>query len=410
MPKRARELSAYQIRRLTRPGLHAVGGVDGLYLNVKEGGGRSWSLRLMVGDRRREFGLGGYPTVTLEGARERAREMREQVWRGVDPVAAKRASRDALKAAEAKRMTFDAAATAFLAQKSREFRNAKHTTQWRTTLAMYASPVLGALPVDEIQLAHVVSVLEPIWQTKTESASRLRGRIEAVLGWATVSGYRTGDNPARWKGNLEHVLARPSKVRRRNHYRALHWSDVPAFAKALRARDGIAARALEFALLTAARSGEVRLATWSEMDLDAKLWTIPASRMKAGKAHRVPLSAPAVALLRALPRHGRYVFVAPKGGALSDMSISAVMRRMEVNAVPHGLRSSFKDWCRSSTAYPDEVTELALAHVSTDATRAAYARDELLPQRERLMRDWGRYCTSTPRKSASVTPIRGRHG
>jgi len=265
------------------------------------------------------------------------------------------------------------------------------------------------LPVADVTLPHIVKVLEPIWTMKTETASRLRGRIESVLAWATVSGYRSGDNPARWKHNLDHVLPRPSKIKTVTHHAALPWQEIGAFVADLRKRDGIAARALEFAILTASRSGEVRLAEWREIDFKTKVWTVPVTRMKAGKQHKVPLSDPAIKLLEKLPRMtgSDYIFTAPNGGAYSDMALSEVLRRMKVNAVPHGFRSSFKDWARSSTAYPDEVSELALAHVSSDATRAAYARDELLPKRVQLMRDWARYCATIPRKG-KVVPIRRR--
>ena len=254
----------------------------------------------------------------------------------------------------------------------------------------------------------MVAVLSPIWQTKTETATRVRQRIEAVLAWATVNGYREGPNPAAWEGNLQHALPKAAKVRRVQHHAALPWADVGEFMAALRQRDGTAARCLEFAILTAARSGEARLATWDEIDLKANIWTVPAGRMKAGKLHKVPLSDPAIALLRSLPRHAgnEYVFAAPRGGPLSDMSLSAVVRRMDVAAVPHGFRSTFKDWCRSSTAFADEVSELALAHVNSDATRAAYARDELLPQRKQLMQAWAKHCATIATK-ANVISIRG---
>ncbi len=410
MPRKARELSAIEVKRFSKAeGFHAVGGVDGLYLKVKDTGARSWILRAKVGDRRKDFGLGGHPDVTLEDARQRAREARELIRQGIDPLNAKRAAKDALRAAAARRMTFDEAATACHKSKSREFRNRKHAAQWKSTLDTYASPIIGSLPVEQVDLGHVVKVLEPIWETKVETASRLRGRIEAVLSWATVSGYRKGDNPARWHGNLSHVLAKPTKVRKVKHHAAMPWHELGKFMADLRTREGAAARALDFAILTAARSGEVRLARWDEIDLRAKLWTVPGERMKAAKSHRVPLSEPAIKLLKALPRFeggSNYVFAAARGGPLSDMAISAVTRRMGVNAVPHGFRSTFKDWCRSSTAYPDEVSELALAHVSSDATRAAYARDELLPKRALLMRDWAKFCGTIPKK-ASITQIRG---
>lgn len=406
MPKKAPELTAYQVRRLKRAGKHAVGGVAGLLLYVKPGGSRSWVLRIQVGDRRPDIGLGGFPDVTLEQARQRAREIRDQVYQGIDPLEARKAARDSLRASEAKRLTFDEAAKQCHKAKAHEFRSARHAQNWISSLTMYATPKIGSLPVDQVGLPHVVKVLEPIWTTKTETARRVRQRIESVLSWAKVSGYRSGENPAAWKDNLEHVLARPSKVRRVNHFPALPWQEIGAFMADLRQREGMGARALEFAILTAARSGEVRLATWDEIDLQAKLWTIPAQRMKGGRPHRVPLSDPAVRLLNALPRFegSPYVFTATRGGPLSDMSVSAVCRRMEVNAVPHGFRSTFKDWARNATSYADEVSELALAHVSSDTTRAAYARDELLAKRTRLMRDWAKFCGAA-RTKGSVTPI-----
>lgn len=405
MPKKATELTAVHVRRLTRPGLHAVGGVAGLHLQVNDTGARSWILRITLGDERPDFGLGGFPGVSLEQARQRARELREQVARGIDPRAARRAAANALKAAQARALTFDQAADQCHKTKASEFRSAKHSDDWINSLRRYASPVIGSLPVAEVEMPHVVTLLNPIWTTKTETATRVRQRIESVLAWASVSGYRSGDNPARWRGHLEHALAKPSKVRKVKHHAALPWQKVGAFIADLRGRDGMGARALEFAILTAARSREVRLATWDEIDLATKLWIVPADRMKAGKIHRVPLADPAINLLKALPRldGSPYVFTAARGGALSDMSLSAVTRRMGVDAVPHGFRSSFKDWCRSSTSYPDEVSELVLAHVNSDATRAAYARDELLPKRARLMRNWAKFCGTTIPKGDVVS-------
>ncbi len=389
MPKKAKELSATEVRRLTRPGLNAVGGVAGL-------GARSWILRVKVGDKRKDIGLGGFPDVTLAQARDSARAAREQIRQGIDPVEKRRAAKAALLASQTKNLTFDQAAVKCLAAKRHEFRNGKHYRQWESTLRAYASPTIGTLAIDQIKLPHIVSILEPIWTTKSETASRLRGRIERVLDWATVSGYREGENPARWKGTLDAILPRLSRVRKVQHHRALPWQELPNFMVDLRKREGLGARALEFLILTAARSGEVRFATWEEVDLEARLWVLPAERMKANKVHKVPLTDEALALLKALPRfvESPYLFPAARGGPLSDMSISAVTKRMGVDAVPHGFRSSFKDWARSATAYSDEVSELALAHVNSDATRAAYARDELLPQRTQLMQEWSEYCRS----------------
>ncbi len=407
MPKKAKELSAVQVKRLTKPGFYSVGGVSGLSLQVKETGARSWILRAKIGAKRRDVGLGGFSDVTLADARDSAREAREQIRQGIDPVEARKAARATLMAAQAKELTFEQAAILCHKSKAPAFRNIKHGSDWINSVKRYALPIIGKLPVADVELPHVIKILEPIWTTKTETATRVRQRIESVLAWATVSGYRTGDNPARWKGNLEYALAKPSKVRKVKHHAALPWQEIGGFMVELRKREGMAAKALEFLILTAARSGEVRLATWDEIDLDAKIWTVPADRMKAERAHRAPLSTPAIALLKALPHFegSPHVFSAPRGGALSDMTISAVCRRMKVNAVPHGFRSSFKDWARSSTSYADEVSELALAHISSDATRAAYARDELLPKRIRLMRDWAKFCETVPSK-ADVVPIR----
>lgn len=411
MPRKAKILSALQVKRLTCPGLHAVGEVAGLQLQVKNTGARSWILRVQIGSRRRDIGLGGYPDVTVAAARERAREARDQIRRGVDPIEQRKATRDALIVEQGRQLTFAEAAVQCHTTKTPEFRNRKHGADWINSLTRYAIPVIGQLPIAEVELGHIVKVLEPIWTSKTETATRVRQRIESVLAWATVSGYRKGDNPARWKGNLEHALPKPSKVRKRKHFAALPWQEIGSFMADLRQREGVASRALEFLILTATRSGEVRLATWDEIDFDSNIWTVPAERMKAGKAHRIPLSVPALKILQSLPRFSgsQFVFTSPRGGSLSDMSVSAVCRRMKVNAVPHGFRSSFKDWCRSSTAYPDEVSELALAHVSSDATRTAYARDELLPKRKRLMDDWAKYCEA-PKRRGEVLPIFNESG
>jgi integrase len=409
MPKKAKELSPIEVRRLEKPGLHAVGGVAGLLLQVTPTGARSWILRVTVGARRRDLGLGGFPDVPLADARDKARAMRELIAQGIDPVQQKAAARAALMAAEAKVITFDECARRFMASKTKEFANPKHAAQWKTTLETYASPIIGKLPVDRIELAHVVQVLEPIWSSKTETASRVRGRVESVLSWATVSGFRAGENPARWKGGLDIVLPKPTKISKVKHHAALPWQEVPAFMPELRKVGGMGARALEFVILTAARSGEARGATWGEIDLEAKLWTVPPERMKAKKPHRVPLNDDAMRLLAALPRldGSDFVFTSARGGMLSDMTLSAALKRMGVDAVPHGFRSSFKDWARTSTRFPDEVSELALAHVSTDATRAAYARDELLPQRTKLMDAWGQYI-NTPATNGKLLFLKGK--
>lgn len=408
MPKKAKELKPIQIKRLMKPGFFAVGGVAGLHLQVKNSNARSWILRVKIGDKRRDVGLGGYPDVGLAEARDRAREAREQIRQGIDPIDARKAIRAALLAGQLKQMTFAEAARLCHEKKTPEFSSRKHQADWINSINRYAVPVIGNMRVADVELSHVVKILEPIWTMKTETATRVRQRIESVLAWATVSGYRTGDNPARWRGGLQYALPSPAKIRKITHFAALPWEGMGTFMAALREREGMSARALEFAILTAARSGEVRLAVWDEIDLDSKIWAVPANRMKTRREHRVPLSMPVIQLLKSLPRFvdSPYIFAAARGGPLSDMSLSAVCRRMKVNAVPHGIaRSSFKDWARNSSAYPDEISELCLAHVSSNATRAAYARDELLPKRARLMEKWAKHCGTVPSK-ADVVPIR----
>ena len=412
MPKITRELSPIEVKRIVEPGRHPVGGVAGLMLRVRENSGaRSWILRVTIGSRRRDIGLGSYPEVSLADARRVARDLREQIRLGIDPIAERNAVRDALKAAQARELTFEQAARKCHAARETEFRNAKHRKDWISALERHAFPVIGERQVAEIELPDMLKVLEPIWTTKTETATRVRQRVEAVLTWATVSGYRSGENPARWDGNLREVLPNPSKIKKVRHHRAVPWQKVPEFVQKLREREGTAARALEFAILTAARSSEVRFAMWSEIDLQARIWTVPGDRIKAGKAHTVPLSGRAVEILESIERRpdSPFVFPAIRGGAMSDVALLGVMRRMNTDATPHGFRSSFKDWARNRTAYPDEVSELALAHVNSDATRAAYARDELLPQRQRMMAEWAKFC-DTVEPAGEVTSIRGDNG
>ena len=417
MPRRARELGPLDIKRMTRGGgdkteAFAVGGVTGLYLQVLPSGAASWLLRVKVGDRRREIGLGAYPDVLLAQARDRAREARDEIRSGIDPIEKRKAAKASLSSAQRRGLTFTQAMDRYLAAKLDAFSNDKHRAQWRSTLETYAKPALGPMLVSDIAVQDVLGVLSPIWADRTETASRLRGRIEAVLSWATVSGHRTGDNPARWAGNLKELLPAPSKVAATGNQPALALADVPAWFAALRKRDGNGARALEFAALTAARSGEVRGAAWPEIDLKAALWIIPAARMKMDREHRVPLSADAVRLLKALPRHAGndLVFPAPRGGQLSDMTLSAAMRQLheaEVAAgrpgfvdrvskrpaVPHGLRSTFRDWVAERTSYPGEMAEVALAHRISNAVEAAYRRGDMIEKRRGMMTAWAEFLT-----------------
>lgn len=396
MPKKAIEIGPLAVKRLIRPGLHAVGGVAGLLLQVKESGARSWILRAVVGNGRRHIGLGGYPDVTLAKAREVARDMRAKIRTGIDPIEERRATRRAQLAQQRRGLTFAEAAERWHRSRLSEYRNAKHAAQILSTLTTYAGPILGQVDVAEIELHDVLAVLEPIWTTKTETAVRLRGRLESVLSWATVTGYRSGENPARWRGNLDALLPKPGRVANVEHHPALPIDAVPPFVVRLREMDGIGARAVEFLLLTATRSGEVRGATWAEVDVEAGVWTIPASRMKARREHRVPLAEGALRLLREMPRFegSDYVFPASRGGPLSDMTLSAVLRRMNVNAVPHGLRSTFRDWAAERTDYPHEVVEMALAHAISNQVERACRRGDLFEKRKALMDDWAALCLS----------------
>jgi integrase len=406
MPKKARELAALEVSRLKEPGRYPVGGVAGLCLKVAPSGARSWVLRIVIGGKRRDAGLGGFPDVPLALARDKARIARDEVERGVDPIAQRAAAYSAMMAARGAEITFAQASEKFIEAKAHEWVNAKHAAQWLSTLSTYAFPIVGKLQVRDVTLAHVVKILEPIWTTKTETATRLRGRIENVLDWATVRGYRQGDNPARWKGHLDKILPKPSKVSKVEHHSAVPVEQIGTFIAALRQQNGIAARALEFVALTAARSGEVRGALWSEIDLHNEVWIIPGNRMKAGREHRIPLSSSALSVLASLPRYSDndIVFVAPRGGILSDMSLTAVMRRMDVDAVPHGFRSSFRDWAAERTNYPREVAEMALAHAIQSKVEAAYRRGDLFEKRSRMMRDWADFCNTTVH-SSEVVPI-----
>jgi integrase len=396
MPKRAKELTALQVRRLVRPGLYAVGGVVGLHLQVRSASARSWILNVTADQQRRMFGLGSYPTVLLDAARDKARSFRTMIENGTDPVHERRRVRAALLAAKAKILTFDEAAKAVITVKRQEFRNAKHTAQWEMTLSTYVSPIIGALSVADIETAHIMKVLEPIWATKTETATRIRQRIEKVFDWCQARGYRTAENPARWDGHLKELLPQPAKIRRVKHFAAVPYHALPAFFSRLQHHKGISARALQFAILTAGRSGEVRGARWSEFDLTDKVWTIPAERMKAKKEHRVPLSDAAIVLLAGLPSFNGtgLVFCTHRGGALTDTAMLMIMRRMQVDAVPHGFRASFKTWSSECTAFHRDVIEASLAHSLDSKVEEAYQRGDMLMKRRALLRDWAVYCRS----------------
>lgn len=434
MPKKAKELTALAVSKIKVDGRHAVGGAEGLHLQVL-GDARSWILRAAVGTRvnkqgqsvahRRDIGLGSYPDVTLAEAREKAREYRKQVSMGVDPVAVRKAAR-AKTLVEAEGLkTFEQCAPLYIAANRVGWKNAKHVQQWENTLATYIYPILGKVPVADINTGMVLNALlqevevrdkkVPFWYAKAETASRVRGRVEVILDWAAFRGFRKGENPARWKGHLEHELPSRNKVQKVKNQPALPYTQLGSFLAELRKREGVSARALEFVILTATRSSEVFGVTWDEIDLQAKLWTIPKERMKAEREHRVPLSDEALSLLKELPRFvgNRLVFVAPGGGMLSDMSLTSLIRRMNVSELEagrqgfmdpkqsrvvttHGFRSTFRDWAGETTSYPREVCEHALAHKLADETEAAYQRGDLLVKRTALMADWAQYGRTVP--------------
>ncbi|MEW6076675.1 MAG: integrase arm-type DNA-binding domain-containing protein [Thermodesulfobacteriota bacterium] len=389
MPKSIKQISALRVKQISKAGTHAAGGVPGLLLQVKPSGAKSWVLRVMVGDRRRCIGLGGYPAVTLSQAIERARAARDQIHQGIDPIQAKKARQRALRASG---MTFREAAEACFEKKRSEFRNEKHAGDWLSSVANYAYPVIGDMSVEEIALEHVLSILRPIWEEKTETATRLRQRIENIIDWAIISGHRSTDNCARWKGYLEALLPKPTKIKRVRHMPALPYSEINGFIEKLRVRPGISARCLEFVILTACRSGEARGAKWSE--IDGNVWTIPAERTKTKKEHVIPLSKQAMKLLKSTPRFPECDFIFPnsKNKPLSDMALLEVCRGMKVDAVPHGFRSTFRDWSAEQTNYAREVCEQSLGHAIESKVEAAYRRGDLLDKRRRLMQSWSDYC------------------
>lgn len=406
MPKKSREMGALEVGRLSESGLYAVGGVTGLYLQIT-GAAKSWILRAKVGAKRRDMGLGGFPTVTLAQAREKARIARETINAGTDPILERERAQSALRSAQTGAVKFSDAARMFIDARGDEWRNAKHRQQWVNTIEKYAAPTIGKLLVADIRKEHVLLVLEPIWKTKTETASRVRGRIEHILDWAKAHGHREGENPARWRGHLDKLLSKPSKIAKVEHHAALPIDEMGTFMTDLRQREGTGARALEMLVLTAARSGEIRGATWEEIDLDGALWTIPGERMKGGKEHRVPLSNRVVEMLRALPRmEGTdLVFPGSKKKPLSDMTLIAVMQRMKAEAVPHGFRSTFRDWASERTSYPAEMAEMALAHTLTNKVEAAYRRGDLVAKRAGMMEAWAKFCTTEVKVRGTVIPM-----
>ncbi len=432
MPRIARELSALEVRRLTKPGWHAVGGVAGLLLQVKASTdpdtttSRSWILRVQVAGQRDPIGLGSYPTVSLAEAREMARKLVIEAKSGVNLAARKRAQRSALIAAASRNKTFRDCAEAYIEAHASDYTNDKHRKQWPSTLEAYAYPLIGQMLVADITMRNVLDVLlqetthrdgstGKLWHIKAETAKRLLDRIRTVLDYATVNEYRTGTNPATWRGYLDTQLPSPRGLKTVKHHPAVPYTQVGDFMAKLRHNQSISARALEFLILTGVRSGSVRLATWSEIDFTTKLWVIPAPHTKAKREHRVPLAPQAIRLLQGLQRMAETdkVFPSASGKALSDMAISQLMRGMRergellVDAVPHGFRSTFRDWAAEQTAYPDEIRKAASGHVVGDQVKEAYQRTDLLEKRRQLMQEWASFLAQPVRKSSvAVTPIR----
>ena len=415
MPKRAAELRVIEVKRLTTPGRHGVGGVQGLYLNIADTGARSWILRVMVNGKRRHIGLGALEDVSLAEARDLAREMRKKIAVGTDPVEERKEARAAAQAEQKARVTFaEAFERYYLDKLQSELSNPKHLAQWRSTLTTFAYPVIGEKPVEQIATEDVLAVLTPIWTTKTETATRVRQRIERVLDWAAAMGHRTGQNPALWKGNLQQMLPTASRVKKVVNHPAVAIDDVSRWFTLLLTREGIAANALAFLALNASRSQEIRKARWDEISFDGAFWQIPAEHMKAKSAHRVPLSTAALELLRATPRFkdSSLIFPSPRMGEMSDATLSAVMKRMhkaEVDegrvgfldqvskrpAVPHGLRSTFRDWVAERTDHPREMAEIALAHEMGSEVERAYRRGDMLEKRRGMMEDWANFVTAS---------------
>jgi integrase len=392
-----------------KPGHHDR---DGLYLRVQRSGSMSWLFRFMRARKERWMGLGRFPTFNLDEARERARLAQQQLADGIDPIDARREKRAVETPAKAviASMTFRAAALGFYKMNERKWRNEKSRDQFLSSMEAYVFPVIGNLPVTDINTPLVLKCIQPHWETKTETMSRVRGRIERTLAWAMASGHRQpGDNPARWSGLLATVLPGRTEVAKVKHFAALPYAALPDFWTALSERTGPAAQALAFTILTAARTGETIGARWSEIDLEAKVWTIPAERMKAGKAHRVPLSAPAFAILKSLPREkdNPFVFNGTRiGEGLSNMAMATVLDRMKRDDITvHGFRSTFRDWAGELSGFGADVIEMSLAHSIGGKVQKAYLRADLLDRRRKLLDAWGRYVT-TPLKSAQVVPIR----
>jgi integrase len=406
-------LTNKRVERIKTPGRHPCGLVKGLYLQVSKDGAKSWVLRYQLHHRERMMGLGSAADFTLKEARDRARLQRQLLADRVDPLVGKRATEEAAKLAAARKLTFREAAERYFNQHAERWRNTSHREQFLGTLRAHVFPTLGAMDVSAIETADVLRAIEPIWKNKSVTADRTRNRIEAVIDWAVVRGHRPpGTNPAKWKGHLDQVLPPPRQLAPIVHHNAMHYRDVPAFLATLRAHDTVPARALEFLILTAARSNEVLGARWSEIDLADKAWTVPATRMKGRREHRVPLSPAAIALLQKLPRDtGDMVFIGKHPGtAIHRMALTWLMQLLGQSgkSTTHGFRSSFRDWAGETTAFAHDICEAALAHVRGDHSVRAYARGDLFDKRAKLMAQWAAYLSKPPAKvSGDVVALRG---
>ncbi|SAL29080.1 phage integrase [Caballeronia sordidicola] len=390
MARPIKKLSAVKVKQEKTPGYYSDGG--GLYLDIGPTGSKSWIFRYARNKKAHWIGLGAYLNVSLEAARAKAEAMRQVLGNGQDPKEIRLAER----AKAAAKMTFTQCATAYIEAQTPGWKNAKHAEQWTNTLTTYAAPVIGPKDVALVDTTDIRQILEPIWTTKNETASRVRGRIEKVLAWAATRGLRSGENPARWKGHLDTLLAKPSAVQGDEHHASIPYADIAGFMESLRAMEGVAAKALEFCIYTAARTNEIIGAQWAEIDLEAKLWTVPAERMKMKKEHRVPLSGRAVAVLKAMEKIKQDDFVFPgmtKDKGLSNMSLLAVLKRMDrTDLTVHGFRSTFRTWAAETTNFPRELAEKALAHAVRSEVEAAYQRGDLLAKRGKMMDAWASYC------------------
>jgi integrase len=401
-------LSAASIAKLTKPGRYAVG--EGVYLQVSESNtkiSRAWLLRFQLNGRARHMGLGPYELVTLAEARAKARDARRLLLDKIDPIEARRVQHRERLLETARGKTFRECAEGYIASHEPGWRDPRSHKQWVQSLTSYVYPRLGDLPIAAIDTALVLAALEPIWKIKPETASRVRGRIESILDWAKARGYRDGENPARWRGHLDHLLPARNKVRPVEHFAALPYYELPAFMAKLRTQPELPARALEFLILTAARTGEVLGAHWDE--INGNVWTVPAERMKAGKPHRVPLSDRVVEILAWLPREGEFMFVGARTSAISNPhQLKRVLQRIGYDDITvHGFRSTFRDWAAETTAFPNHVVEMALAHAVGNGVEAAYRRGDLFEKRTRLMQDWADFCSRAASSTGDVVPLRG---